>query len=140
MQNQEQYRGGYSTLIIDQFKQRSFAKQGVFLLPYLKSGLTVLDCGCGPGSMTLDIAELVSPAWVMAIDSSAIQIEHSIALQKQRGVDNVTFRIGSIYELPYPNQQFDVVFAHAVLYHLAKPEQAIAEIHRVLKPNGLVAS
>jgi ubiquinone/menaquinone biosynthesis C-methylase UbiE len=139
MQNQEQYSGGYSPLIIDQFKQRSFAKQGAFLLDYLRSGLTVLDCGCGPGSMTLDIAQLVSPAQVMAIDSSVIQIEQAMSLQQQRGIDNVAFCTGSIYQLPYPAQQFDVVFAHAVLYHLATPELALAEIHRVLKPNGLVA-
>ncbi len=52
----EQYSGGYSAQIIDQFKQRSFAKQGAFLESYLNPGITVLDCGCGPGSMSLDIA------------------------------------------------------------------------------------
>jgi ubiquinone/menaquinone biosynthesis C-methylase UbiE len=135
----EQYSGGYSPLIIDQFKQRSFAKQGAFLQPYLTSGLTVLDCGCGPGSMTLDIAELVNPGLVFGIDSSQIQIEQALLLQQQRAISNVSFTTGSAYQLPYPDAQFDVVFAHAVLYHLQQPEQALAEFRRVLKPNGLVA-
>jgi ubiquinone/menaquinone biosynthesis C-methylase UbiE len=139
MQNLEQYSGGYSPLIIEQFKQRSFAKQGAFLKPYLTPGLTVLDCGCGPGSMTLDIAELVKPAKVFGIDNSEIQIQQAMALQQQRNIEQVEFTTASIYELPYLDQQFDIVFAHAVLYHLAKPEQALAEIHRVLKPNGLIA-
>jgi ubiquinone/menaquinone biosynthesis C-methylase UbiE len=139
MNTTEQYSGGYSPIIIDQFKQRSFSKQGAFLLPYLKSGLTVLDCGCGPGSMTLDIAELVNPSRVFGIDSSPIQIEQALLLQQQRAVGNASFTTGSVYQLPYEDEQFDIVFAHAVLYHLQHPEQALAEFKRVLKPNGLVA-
>lgn len=139
MTTTEQYSGGYSPLIIDQFKQRTFAKQGAFLLPYLTSGLTILDCGCGPGSMTLDIAELVNPGLVFGMDSSPIQIEQALLLQQQRAINNVSFTTGSAYQLPYDDAQFDVVFAHAVLYHLQQPEQALAEFRRVLKPNGLVA-
>lgn len=135
----EQYSGGYSLLIIDQFKQRTFAQQGAFLKPYLTTGLTVLDCGCGPGSMTLDMAELVAPGDVCGIDFSPIQIEQALLLQKQRGITNAAFTTGSAYQLPYDDGQFDVVFAHAVLYHLQHPEQALAEFRRVLKPGGLVA-
>jgi len=135
----EQYSGGYSAQIIDQFKQRTFAIQGAFLEPYLNTGLTVLDCGCGPGSMTLDIAELVNPGQVFGIDSSPIQIEQALLSQKERAINNASFTYGSAYSLPYADEQFDVVFAHAVLYHLQKPEQALAEFFRVLKPRGLVA-
>ena len=135
----EQYSGGYSAQIIDQFKQRTFAIQGAFLEPYLNTGLTVLDCGCGPGSMTLDIAELVNPGQVFGIDSSPIQIEQALLSQKERAITNASFTCGSAYSLPYADEQFDVVFAHAVLYHLQKPEQALAEFFRVLKPRGLVA-
>lgn len=136
---QEQYSGGYSPLIIDQFKQRGLAQQGAFLRPYLEPGQTVLDCGCGPGSLSLDIAELVRPGRVYGLDRSDTQIGQALALQRQRGVENAEFRTGSAYELPYPDGRFDVVFAHAVLYHLRSPEKALAEFHRVLKPGGLVA-
>ena len=140
MNSTEQYSGGYSPQIIDQFKQRTFAKQGEFLQSYLGAGLTVLDCGCGPGSMTLDIAEIVSPGGqVFGIDSSPIQIEQALLLQKERAIANASFTTGSAYLLPYADGQFDVVFAHAVLYHLLRPEQALAEFWRVLKPGGLVA-
>ncbi len=135
----EQYSGGYSPQIIDQFKQRTFVKQGAFLKPYLTPNLTVLDCGCGPGSMTLDIAELVSPGSVFGIDSSPIQIEQALRLQNERAITNAHFTTGSAYSLPYADEQFDVVFAHAVLYHLLTPEKALAEFLRVLKPGGLVA-
>ena len=139
MNTTEHYSGGYSPLIINQFKQRIFAQQGAFLRPYLTNGLNVLDCGCGPGSMTLDIAELIQPGQIFGIDFSAIQIEQALQLQKQRGISNAQFTTGSAYQLPYEDQQFDVVFAHAVLYHLQNPELALAEFRRVLKPGGLVA-
>ncbi|SJM93325.1 class I SAM-dependent methyltransferase [Crenothrix polyspora] len=135
----EHYSGGYSPLIIDQFKQRSFARHGVFVQPYLTAGLSVLDCGCGPGSITLDIAELVNPGVVHGIDFSALQIEQALLLQKQRAITNARFTTGSAYQLPYDDAQFDVVFAHAVLYHLQQPQQALAEFRRVLKPGGVVA-
>ncbi len=135
----EQYSGGYSTHIIDQFKQRSISKQGAFVQSYLSPGLTVLDCGCGPGSMTLDIAELVNPGHVFGLDISSLQVEQALLMQKERAIINASFTCGSAYSLPYADEQFDVVFAHAVLYHLQKPEQTLAEFLRVLKPGGLVA-
>lgn len=139
MSTKERYSGGYSSLIIEQFKGRALARQGAFLLPYLKSGITVLDCGCGPGSMTLDIAERVDPGWVFALDNSPIQIAQASLLQRQRTVPNASFVMGSAYELPYLDNQFDVVFAHAVLYHLRSPGQVLDEFRRVLKPGGIVA-
>ena len=139
MSTTEQYSGGYSSLVVDQFKQRTLARQGAFVLPHFRAGLTVLDCGCGPGSMTLDVADLVHPGQVFALDSSPIQIEQALLLQKQRATANVSFVTGSAYALPYADEQFDVVFAHALLYHLRNPAQALAEFRRVLKRGGIVA-
>jgi len=89
--------------------------------------------------MTLDIADLVHPGQIFALDSSAIQIEQARLLQQQRAMANVSFITGSAYALPYPDGQFDVVFAHALLYHLRNPVLALAEFRRVLKPDGIVA-
>ena len=139
MATTEQYSGGYSSLIVEQFKQRTLARQGAFVVPYLTPGLTVLDCGCGPGSMTLDLADLVHPGQVYALDSSPIQIAQARLLQQQRATANVRFLTASAYALPYADHQFDVVFAHALLYHLRTPAQALAEFRRVLKPGGIVA-
>lgn len=139
MSMREQYSGGYSPLIIDQFKGRALARQGAFLLPYLEPGLTVLDCGCGPGSMTLDIAERIDPGCVFALDSSPLQIDQATLLQRQRRIANASFITASAYELPFLDGQFDVVFAHAVMYHLKYPGQVLDEFRRVLKPGGIVA-
>lgn len=139
MGNTENYCGGFSSLIVEQFKQRTLAKQGAFLIPHLRPGITLLDCGCGPGSMTLEIAELVYPGQVFGLDNSPIQIEQALLLQQQRSTTNVHFGTGSAYQLPYPDDHFDVVLAHALLYHLRDPGQALTEFRRVLKHGGIVA-
>jgi ubiquinone/menaquinone biosynthesis C-methylase UbiE len=57
---------------------------------------------------------------------------------RKRGVSNASFRVGSIYELPFPDCSFDVAFAHTLLQHLADPVKALREVYRVLKAGGLV--
>ena len=51
----------------------------------------------------------------------------------------MTFKVGSIYDLPFPDSSFDVVFAHAIFEHISSPDKALAEILRVLEPGGIVA-
>src|SRR5262249_43932821 len=105
---------------------------------HLRAGMRLLDCGCGPGAMTVQLAEAVAPGAVVGIDVEGGQLEYGRALARERGAANVRFEGGSVYELPYPDGSFDAVFAHALLYHLRHPERAVAEIRRVLAPGGLV--
>lgn len=97
-----------------------------------------LDCGCGPGSLTLSLAEVVAPGQVVGIDINASEIENANALVSQRGTTNVQFEIANIYELPFPDQSFDAAFAHTVLQHLGEPVKALTEIRRVLKSGGVL--
>ncbi len=108
-----------------------------FFLPHLKPGFSVLDCGCGVGSITLDLAELVAPGQVMGVDMDAGQLEAARAAAKQRGLTNVTFEQGDIYQLRFADQQFDAVLAHTLLYHLSDQLRALREIQRVLRPGGV---
>lgn len=71
--------------------RRSLETLGEFILPYLKPKASVFDCGCGPGSITLDIADRVAWAQVIDIDSAESQIKHAELSAKQRGCDNVRF-------------------------------------------------
>jgi ubiquinone/menaquinone biosynthesis C-methylase UbiE len=120
--------------------QRSAGDVVHFLLPHLRTGLCVLDVGCGPGSITCDLARFVAPAQVVGIDLQPSQITAARSLAAQRGVTNVRFESGSIYELPYPDGSFDVATAVVVLFHLRDPLRALRELRRVLKPGGLVAA
>jgi len=117
---------------------RTASKQAAFLLPYLHPGLQVLDVGCGPGSVTLDLGQLVAPGQVVGIDIQPAQVEQAQAQASIRGATNVRFEVADIYALPFPDGAFDVAFVHAVLMHLREPVQALVELRRVLRPNGLV--
>ena len=110
-----------------------------FFLPHLKAGFNVLDCGCGVGSITLDLAELVVPGKVIGVDMDNGQLEIACANAKERELTNVTFEQGDVYGLHFDSGMFDAVLAHTLLYHLSDPVRALKELRRVLKPGGIAA-
>ncbi|BCG64352.1 MAG: hypothetical protein methR_P2125 [Methyloprofundus sp.] len=134
------YSGGYSGHTLSQFSTRTIAREGAFFLPYLRDDMHILDCGCGPGSLTLDLAtRLQANGKIIGMDIQAGQLAAAQEQAEQRGLENVQFLQGSVFSLPFPDQYFDCVFAHAVLYHIPNPDKALQEISRVLKPKGIVA-
>ncbi len=70
---------------------RTAEKNAAFFLPYLKSGMSLLDCGCGPGSITVDLAERAAPGQVTGLDVGESSIEAARELAVERGVSNVRF-------------------------------------------------
>lgn len=110
-----------------------------FFLPHLQQGFRVLDCGCGVGSITLDIAELVAPGKVIGIDMDEKQLQIARTNAEKRRLTNVSFEPGNIYQLRFDTSSFDAALAHTLLYHLSDPLGAIKELRRVLKPSGIVA-
>ncbi len=73
------------------FAARTASKEAAFFLPYLHPGMQVLDVGCGPGSITLGLAEVVAPGEVVGIDLQPAQIEQARASVAKRAVANVRF-------------------------------------------------
>ncbi len=134
----EHYSIGYSPLGIRGLSRRSAARDAAFFLPHLRSGIYLLDCGCGPGTITVDMAEIVSPGNVVGIDIETSQFRIGRIQALERGISNIQFETGNVYELPFSEGSFDAVFAHALLYHLSNPSKALKEIYRVLKPGGIV--
>ena len=114
---------------------RSAARDAAFLLPHLRPGMRLLDVGCGPGSITLGLAEAVAPGEAVGIDRQPAQLELARALAATRGVA-ARFDVGDIYELPFADASFDAVFANGLLMHLHDPARAFAELRRVLRPGG----
>ena len=123
---QEHYVASEASLVADLF------------LPHLQPGMSLLDCGCGPGTITLGLAEATAPGEVVGIDLEPSMIERANAFASERQVANVRFQVADIHELPFPDSSFDAVFTSAVLEHLVDPVKALQEIRRVLKLGGLV--
>ncbi len=134
----ETYTPGYSPLAAAFMVRRRLDPNGAFFLPHLKPGIRVLDCGCGPGTITRDIAKQVLPGEVTGVDFNADQIALASGEAKVQGIANIGFREASVYDLPFADDSFDAVFSHALLEHLKDPVKAAIEMKRVLKPGGMI--
>jgi SAM-dependent methyltransferase len=133
----ETYTPGYTSNAVDFMARRTAESHAAFFLPHLKSGMKLLDCGCGPGGITVGLARRVSPGMVVGVDLGGAQLARARELAQADGVAS-TFREANIYQLPFDEGEFDAVFSHALFEHLAEPIKALAELHRVLKSGGVV--
>jgi ubiquinone/menaquinone biosynthesis C-methylase UbiE len=130
---------GYSSPVIQQhYLRRQATQQAAFFLPYLQPGMTLLDCGCGPGAITVGLAEAVAPGQVVGVDREPSMVERACALAQEHQMAHVRFQVDDLCDLPFPASSFDAVYTCAVLEHLEDPVQALREIGRVLKPGGIV--
>lgn len=109
-----------------------------FLLPFLKPGMNVLDCGCGVGTITIDLAERVVPGKVVGIDADEKQLQLARDNARKRGITNVEFIVYNVYDMAFTNETFDVVMAHTLMFHLSDPIKALVEMHRVLNKGGII--
>ncbi len=134
--NRESYTPGHSQNATEFMAQRTFESHGRFFAEHLDKSHHILDVGCGPGTITVGIAQRV--ASVHAVDSGESQIDIARKRADRECIQNIEFRTGSCYQLPYDDKSFDRVFSHALMEHLAQPLNALAEFRRVLKPGGIL--
>lgn len=123
---------------------RTAADSAAFLLPHLTKGTTLADIGCGPGSITLDLARRIEDlggqaSQVTGIDAAPQAIGVAQKKAGQAGL-GVTFMEGEATALPMPDNSVDVAFMAQVLHHLPDPVAALKECARVVKPGGIIAS
>ncbi len=125
------YTHGHHASVLRSHRQRTAENSAAYLLPHLRAGMSLLDVGCGPGTITTDLAERVAPGAVVALDST---------LEVGRLVAGVPFVAADLFALPHGDRVFDVVHAHQVLQHVADPAGALGEMGRVCRSGGLVAA
>ncbi|WP_030896684.1 MULTISPECIES: class I SAM-dependent methyltransferase [unclassified Streptomyces] len=133
------YTHGHHESVLRSHTWRTAANSAAYLLPSLQPGMRILDVGCGPGTITADLAELVSDGHVTGVDRAPEILEQARATAAGRGLDNVDFAVADVHALDHPAGTFDVVHAHQVLQHVGDPVRALREMKRVVKPGGLVA-
>lgn len=134
------YTHGHHESVLRSHRWRTAENSAAYLLPRLRPGLSVLDVGAGPGTITADLAELVGPGRVTAVETSESALDLARATVASRNLTNVDFRVGDVHRLDLPDDTYDVVHAHQVLQHVGDPVQALREMRRVAKPGGVVAA
>ena len=131
---------GYDfTMWLLHFGREYSFREDVVALAALAPGESVLDVGCGTGTLAIAVKQKTGPGAVYAIDASIEMLARARAKAKRRHVD-VTFENAVAEALPFPDARFDVVLSTIMLHHLPRKVrlQAVREIARVLRPGGRV--
>jgi SAM-dependent methyltransferase len=136
---QATYIHGHHESVLRSHAWRTADNSAAYLLPHLRDGLRLLDVGCGPGTITIDLAKRFAFDLAVGVDVSEPVLEGARKEAEAQGAD-VRFGYADVSRLPFPEGSFDVVHAHQLLQHLADPVSALREMGRVCKPGGIVAA
>ncbi len=133
------YTHGHQEPVLRSHRWRTAENSAAYLLSFLAPGMEVLDVGCGPGSLTIDLAQRTAPGRMVGIDLSAAVISEATEAAETGGVANVTFRVGDFRSVGFQPGTFDIVHAHQVLQHLRDPVGALAAMRSLVRDAGVVA-
>jgi ubiquinone/menaquinone biosynthesis C-methylase UbiE len=120
-------------------RERAFREQ-MLSFARLEAGESVLDVGCGTGTLAIEAKRQVGPSGtVCGIDASPEMVARARRKARKAGLD-VTFTESAAQAMPFPDAHFDVVMSTLVLHHLPRKgrQQCAAEMRRVVKPHGRV--
>lgn len=134
------YTHGHHESVLRSHRRRTVENSAGYLLPALRPGLSVLDVGCGPGTITVDLAARVAPGHVTAVEVTEEALDLARAQAQAHHRSNISFVLSDVHALDFPDDAFDVVHAHQVLQHVADPVRALREMRRVCVPGGIVAA
>lgn len=134
---QDRYTHGHQESVVNAHATRTIANSAAYLAEYLAPGVDLLDVGCGPGSITAEFASRVLPGGsVLGIDYSAPVIERA---EQTYGQSGASFQAMDLYALDIADDSYDIAHAHQVLQHVSDPVAALREMHRVVRPGGIIA-
>ncbi|WAZ25157.1 class I SAM-dependent methyltransferase [Streptomyces cinnabarinus] len=133
------YTHGHHESVLRSHTWRTAANSAAYLLDSIEPHMRILDIGCGPGTITADLAALVPDGRVTGVDRAPGILEQARATAAERGLDNVDFAVADVHALDYPDDSFCVVHAHQVLQHVGDPVAALREMKRVTRPGGFIA-
>jgi ubiquinone/menaquinone biosynthesis C-methylase UbiE len=120
------------------FKVRDFFRPRLYVLKEagIKSGFSVLDFGCGPGGYIAPLTELVGPSGtIIALDVNPLAIRAVRKIETNKGIKNIRI-IESDCSTGLPDNSVDVVLLYDVFHDLARPDDVLRDLHRILKPVG----
>jgi SAM-dependent methyltransferase len=149
MADRDVYTHGHAEAVLRSHRWRTVDNSAAYLAAHLTPGTSLLDVGCGPGTLTVDLARRVAPGRVVGIDVSADVVEAARAHADEVGGPDVELVVGDFRDPAAARavtgrgdlggERFDVVHAHQVLQHLREPVEALRAMARLVRPGGVVA-
>lgn len=133
------YTHGHHESVLTSHRWRTAENSAAYLRPYLRPGQSLLDVGCGPATLTADLATRVAPGRVTATETAPAPLGLARDELRRREI-TAELVVADVHALDLPDDAFDVVHAHQVLQHVADPVQALREMARVCRPGGVVAA
>jgi ubiquinone/menaquinone biosynthesis C-methylase UbiE len=135
------YTHGHHEAVLRSHRWRTAENSAAYLLPHLRPGLALLDVGCGPGTLTVDLAARVAPGRTVGVDTAPDVVTAAHEHARERGATNLELVVGDFRKLELVPGSFDVVHAHQVLQHLRDPVGALRTMAALARPRGgLVAA
>lgn len=132
------YVMGYSEALLRIQRARNSADWCGYLNPHLKPGLRALDVGCGPGAISVGLAQAIAPGELRGIDIAPSQVELAAQAAAEFGLSNAKFSVADAAALPFEDALFDIVHCSDTLAFLPDAATALDEMKRVLKPGGIL--
>jgi ubiquinone/menaquinone biosynthesis C-methylase UbiE len=136
----------HNQTIIAQFSQQAvpFAElpghsqsiQMLITMSGVSSTDTVLDVACGPGLVACEFAPYAKH--VTGIDITLRMIEQAKERQQEKSLTNLTWQVGDVVPLPFPDSQFSLVLTRYTFHHFLNPKAVLSEMVRVCKPGGKI--
>ena len=133
------YTMGYGAGAVDALGRAAANTHARHLLPYLSPGLRVLDFGCGPGTISVGLAEAVAPGEMHGVDMEESQVVLARTAAESAELENAFFHVGDATDLVFEDGYFDVAHCHRLLIHVPDTRAVLAEVMRVLKPGGIIS-
>jgi len=136
----------HNQTIVEQFSQQAIpfselpghsqSMQMLIELSGVSASDDVLDVACGPGLLACEFA--LHARYVTGIDITPQMIEQAKKCQKDKQLSNLSWQVGDVFPLPFPDAYFSVVLTRYSFHHFLNPAAVLAEMHRVCKPGGKV--
>src|SRR5690606_28447102 len=108
-------------------------------LSHVQPGMTALELGCGAGWLTLAMAQRGAHATGLDISAQALEIARNYAASIRDSITgSVTYEVADLNMLDLPPDHYDVIAVKGTLHHLLRLDHVIEQLHRALKPGGLL--
>jgi SAM-dependent methyltransferase len=137
--NETLYTHGHSDAVLRSHRWRNAQNSAAYLLPHVEPSMRLLDVGCGPGTLSIDLARHVAPGRVLGVDLDPSVVAEAARTAEGSGLD-ISFVAGDFAAVDRPADGFDVVHAHQVLQHVGDPVDTLRSMARLARPGGIIAA